>query len=225
MFKRFRCKVPMNLQKFAEGGSGDGGAAGASGADGGTSPAGAQQTPQFDYDKLASLIAGKQTVTEESVLKGYFKQQGLSKEQMDQAIASFKQQQAANQPDVAGMQNQITETQNQLTAAQAAAQAAKVETAATMMAVSLGLDAKTIPYVLKMADLSQAVGQDGKINEETLKTALNTVLEAVPALKPQADGKTGFTQIGTGGNPAQHLQQTTENQTAVPTKRWNRFNN
>lgn len=225
MFKRFRCKVPMNLQKFAEGGSGDGGAAGASGADGGTSPAGAQQTPQFDYDKLASLIAGKQTVTEESVLKGYFKQQGLSKEQMDQAIASFKQQQAANQPDVAGMQNQITETQNQLTAAQAAAQAAKIETAATMMAVSLGLDAKTIPYVLKMADLSQVVGQDGKINEETLKTALNTVLEAVPALKPQADGKTGFTQIGTGGNPAQHPQQTTANQTAVPTKRWNRFNN
>lgn len=217
MFKRFRCKVPMNLQKFAEGGSGDGGAAGASGADGGTSPAGAQQTPQFDYDKLASLIAGKQTVTEESVLKGYFKQQGLSKEQMDQAIASFKQQQAANQPDVAGMQNQLT-------AAQAAAQAAKVETAATMMAVSLGLDAKTIPYVLKMADLSQAVGQDGKINEETLKTALNTVLEAVPALKPQADGKTGFTQIGTGGNPAQHPQQTTANQTAVPTKRWNRWN-
>lgn len=225
MFKRFRCKVPMNLQKFAEGGSGDGGAAGASGADGETSPAGAQQTPQFDYDKLASLIAGKQTATEESVLKGYFKQQGLSKEQMDQAIASFKQQQAANQPDVVGMQNQITETQNQLTAAQAAAQAAKVETAATMMAVSLGLDAKTIPYVLKMADLSQAVGQDGKINEETLKTALNTVLEAVPALKPQADGKTGFTQIGTGGNPAQHPQQTTANQTAVPTKRWNRFNN
>lgn len=218
MFKRFRCKVPMNLQKFAEGGSGDGGATGASGADGGTSPAGAQQTPQFDYDKLASLIAGKQTVTEESVLKGYFKQQGLSKEQMDQAIASFKQQQAANQPDVAGMQNQLT-------AAQAAAQAAKVETAATMMAVSLGLDAKTIPYVLKMADLSQAVGQDGKINEETLKTALNTVLEDVPALKPQADGKTGFTQIGTGGNPAQHPQQTTANQTAVPTKRWNRFNN
>lgn len=218
MFKRFRCKVPMNLQKFAEGGSGDGGAAGASGADGGTSPAGAQQTPQFDYDKLASLIAGKQTATEESVLKGYFKQQGLSKEQMDQAIASFKQQQAANQPDVAGMQNQLT-------AAQAEAQAAKVETAATMMAVSLGIDAKTIPYVLKMADLSQVVGQDGKINEETLKTALNTVLEDVPALKPQADGKTGFTQIGTGGNPVQHPQQTTANQTAVPTKRWNRFNN
>lgn len=226
MFKRFRCKVPMNLQKFAEGGSGDGGGAGGSAANGGTSPAGVQQTPQFDYDKLASLIAGKQTVTEESVLKGYFKQQGLSKEQMDQAIASFKQQQAANQPDVAGMQNQITEAQAQLAASQKAVQAAQVESAATMMAVSLGIEAKTIPYILKMADLSQVMGEDGNINEESLKTAVNKVLEDVPALKPQTDGKTGFTQVGTGGNPAQHPQQTTTtNQTAVPTKRWNRFNN
>ena len=119
---------------------------------------------------------------------------------------------------------QITETQAQLVASQKAAQAAQVESAATMMAVSLGIEAKTIPYILKMADLSQVVGEDGNINEETLKTAVNKVLEDVPALKPQADGKTGFTQVGTGGNPAQHPQQTTTNQTAVPTKRWNRWN-
>nr|DAM38560.1 MAG TPA: Major head protein [Caudoviricetes sp.] len=223
MFKRFKCKLPMNLQTFAEGGTGDGSAAGSTGSKDGTPPAGSQ-TPQFDYDKLASLIAGKQTVTEETVLKDYFKQQGLSKEQMDQAIAAFKQQQAVNTPDVAGLQNQITETQNQLTAAQTAVQQAQVESAATMMAVTLGIDAKTIPYVLKMADLSQVIGQDGKINDETLKNAVNKVLEDIPALKPQADGKTGFTQIGTGGNPAQHSPQA-GNSAAVPTKRWNRFNN
>ena len=172
MFKRFKCKLPMNLQTFAEGGTGDGSAAGGAGSEGGTPTAGTP-TPQFDYDKLASLIAGKQTVTEETVLKGYFRQQGLSKEQMDQAIAAFKQQQAANTPDVVGLQNQITETQNQLTAAQAAVQQAQVESAATMMAVTLGIDAKTIPYVLKMADLSQVIGQDGKINDESLKNAVN----------------------------------------------------
>lgn len=183
-----------------------------------------QQAPTFDYDKLANLIAGKQSVTEESVLKGYFKQQGLSKEQMDQAIAAFKQQQADKQPDVAGMQNQITETQNQLTQAQAAVQKAQIESAATMTAVSLGIQAKTIPYVLKMADFSQAIGQDGKVSEEALTAAINKVLEDIPALKPQADTKSGFMQIGTGGNPQQHPQQTTANQVAVPTKRWNRFN-
>lgn len=122
-----------------------------------------------------SLIAGKQTVTEETVLKGYFKQQGLSKEQMDQAIAAFKQQQAANTPDVVGLQNQITETQNQLTAAQAAVQQAQVESAATMMAVTLGIDAKTIPYVLKMADLSQVIGQDGKINDGGLFCVIRNI--------------------------------------------------
>lgn len=183
-----------------------------------------QQAPAFDYDKLANLIAGKQSVTEESVLKGYFKQQGLSKEQMDQAIAAFKQQQADKQPDVAGMQNQITETQNQLTQAQAAVQKAQIESAATMTAVSLGIQAKTIPYVLKMADFSQAIGQDGKVSEEALTAAINKVLEDIPALKPQADTKSGFMQIGTGGNPQQHPQQTIANQAAVPTKRWNRFN-
>ena len=93
-----------------------------------------------------------------------------------------------------------------------------------MMAVALGIDAKTIPYVLKMADLSQVVGQDGKISEDSLKDAINKVLEDIPALKPQADGKTGFTQIGTGGNPARRPQQTTTNQATVPTKRWNRWN-
>lgn len=213
-------KIPMKLQIFAD----DPDSQTGSNQEPNTSQAGAGQAPQFDYDKLASLIAGKQTVTEESVLKGYFKQQGLSKEQMEQAIAAFKQQQAANQPDVAGMQNQITETQSQLTAAQAMAQQARIETSATLTAVSLGIDAKTVPYVLKMADLSQVVGQDGNISDDAVKEAINKVLEAIPALKPQPDGKTGFTQIGTGGNPAQHPQQTTANQPAVPTKRWNRWN-
>lgn len=212
-------KIPMKLQIFAEPPQ----PAEQNPANPPQAPEG-QQAPAFDYDKLANLIAGKQSVTEESVLKGYFKQQGLSKEQMEQAIAAFKQQQADKQPDVAGMQNQIAETQNQLTQAQAAVQKAQIESAATMTAVSLGIQAKTIPYVLKMADFSQVIGQDGKVSEEALTAAINKVLEDIPALKPQADAKSGFMQIGTGGNPQQQPQQTTANQAAVPTKRWNRFN-
>lgn len=191
--------IPMNLQIFAEPG-GDPAPAGTTQQQ--TQQQTQQTTPQFDYDKLAQLIAGKQTVTEESVLKGYFKQQGLSKEQMDQAIATFKQQQAANQPDVEALQQQAAQ-------AQAVAQKAQIESAATLQAIQLGLDAKTIPYVLKMADLSQVMEeQDGKINDEAMKTALNKVLEDIPALKPQAAGTTGFVQVGASG-PGQPGQQTT----------------
>lgn len=186
---------------------------------------GQQAAPAIDYGKIQQMLDGTLAAKEDTALKAYFKQQGLSQQEVEQAITAFKEQKAANQPDVVGMQNQITETQAQLAASQKAAQAAQVENAATMMAVSLGIEAKTIPYILKMADLSQVMGEDGKINEESLKTAVNKVLEDVPALKPQMDGKTGFTQVGTGGNPAQHPQQTTTtNQTAVPTKRWNRWN-
>ena len=117
--------------------------------------------------------------------------------------------------------------QAQVTQAQAAAQQAQVNSAALMASVELGIDAKTIPYVLKMVDLSQVVGQDGKINDEILKAALNKVLEDVPGLKPQAAGTTGFVQVGAASSNggAGQAQQATQTQQAVPTKRWNRFNN
>ena len=70
-------------------------------------------------------------------MKAYFKQQGLSQEEMEQAIATFKQQKAAQQPDVGAIQQQLTQ-------AQAVAQKAMIDSAATMTAVSLGIDAKTI---------------------------------------------------------------------------------
>ena len=161
----------------------------------------AQQTQELaiDYEKLAQIVQGKQSVAEDSALRGYLKQQGLSKEQMDQAIATYKQQQAANQPDVGALQTQAAQ-------AQAAAQQAQIQAAATIAAVGLGIDAKTIPYVLKMADLSQ--GEDGEINDEALKTALNKVLEDVPALKPAPAGQAGFVQVGASGGSSQ--QQTTD---------------
>lgn len=157
-----------------------------------------QQAPVIDYTKIQQMLEGTLAAKEDTALKAYFKQQGLSQEEMGQAIAAFKQQKAAQQPDVGAIQQQLTQ-------AQAIAQQAQLQSAATMVAVSLGIDAKTIPYVLKMADLGQVMGQDGKINDETLKTALNQVLEDIPALKPQAAGPTGFVQVGvaSGGQTQQ----------------------
>lgn len=177
--------------------------------------------PAIDYGKIQQMLDGTLAAKEDTALKAYFKQQGLSQQEVEQAIAAFKQQKAANTPDVGAMQNQLTQ-------AQEVAKQAQIQNAAILAAVSLGIDAKTIPYILKMADLSQAVGQDGKINEENLKAALNKVLEDVPGLKPQAAGTTGFVQVGaaSGNAGAGQAQQATQNQqTGVPAKRWNRWNN
>ena len=39
------------------------------------------------------------------------------------------------------------------------------------------MDARTIPYLLKMADLTNCLSQDGKVDDEAMKKALNQVLE------------------------------------------------
>ena len=188
------------------------GTAGASAAQQGAAPA-------IDYGKIQQMLDGTLEAKENTALKAYFKQQGLSQDEVEQAIAAFKQQKAANTPDVGAMQVQVTQ-------AQAAAQQAQINSAATMAAVSLGISATTIPYVIKLADFSQVVGQDGKINEETLKAALNKVLEDVPGLKAQTAGNTGFVQVGaaSGNTGAGQAQQATQTQASVPTKRWNRWN-
>lgn len=190
----------MNLQFFAE-------PAGGTDPGAGTTPPGtAQQTPpgtgqqaaapQIDYSKIQQMLEGTLAAKEDTALKAYFKQQGLSQQEVEQAIAAFKQQKAASQPDVNALQTQIAQ-------AQTIAQQAMLEKEATLTAISLGLDAKTIPYVLKMADLSQVMGQDGKVNDESMKNAINKVLEDIPALKPQPAGSTGFIQVGASGGSGQ----------------------
>ena len=177
------------------------------------------QSPEIDYEKLSQIIAGKQSVAEESVLKGYFKKQGLSKEEMEQAISAFKQQKAANQPDIQAIQNQAAE-------ARLEAQRAVIERDAMLLSGELGIDLKTMPYILKMADTSQAIEENGNVNQEKLKEALNKVLEDVPQLKQKQDTQqSGFRQIGVGQN--QNTQQSNsgqQEQKTVPTKRWNRWN-
>ncbi|MFQ9479430.1 hypothetical protein [Waltera sp.] len=162
-------------------------------------------TPQIDYGKIQQMLDGTLAAKEDTALKAYFKQQGLSQQEVEQAIATFKEQKAANQPNVEALQQQ---------AATAAAEArqAQIQQAATMTAVGLGISVTSIPYVLKMADFSQTVGQDGKISNEKLTEALNKVLEDIPALKPQETDTTGFLHVGTGGDPSQHTQQATVQQ-------------
>lgn len=207
-------KLPFNLQFFAE--------AGAEPQAGNQQPSGpeAQQqnqqtaTPEIDYAKIQQMLDGTLAAKEDTALKSYFRQQGLTQEEAEKAMSAFKAEKAKNTPDAAMLQSQIAQEK-------ANAQKAQVENATILAAVSLGLDAKTIPYVLKMADLSNVTDKDGKINEESVKTAINKVLEDVPQLKPAAEGNRGF-QIGGG---AQNPQQQNNTQSQVPTKRWNRFNN
>lgn len=170
--------------------------------------------PAFDYDKLASLITGKQSVTEDTVLKSYFKEQGLSADEMKEAIGAFKKQKAKNTPDFAKMQLEVESANN-------AKLTAEVNQSATLEAVKQGVDIATVPYVLKIADFSKVV-TDGKVNAEKLTEAVKKVLDDIPALKGKpAENGTGVKKIGGDGNGT---SDGTKPNSSVPTKKWNRFN-
>lgn len=168
---------------------------------------------EIDYQKLADLINGKQTVTEDTVLKNYFKQQGLSQEEVKQAIATFKEQKAKNTPNFEQMQNDLTTANN-------ARLTAEVNQLATVEAVKLGVDIAKVPYILKLADFADATA-DGKIDGEKLTSAIQKVLDEVPEFKKQNDnGTNGVHKIGGNGEGTEPRQR----QKTVPTKKWNKFN-
>lgn len=210
----------MHLQLFAEPPAGNAG----TGEQGDTGAASAQQTeppktPEIDYEKLASVIEGKKAVAEDTVLKNYFKKQGLSREEMENAIGAYKKQKQESEPNPDALQAQVVQ-------AQQLAVFSEIEKEGVLLGVEMGLDVKTIPYVMKLADTS-AVVAEGKVDADKLKEAINKVLEDVPALKSgkKEEQSHGFVQVGAGQTGSQ--TNTTGQQSAtpvIPTKRWNRFN-
>ena len=126
------------------------------------------------------------------------------------AQAQQPEQQPETQPQQPEQQTAIdlTALQSQLAAAQQlsdqyrqAAIASRISQQAALEAITLGVDVKTVPYVLKMADFSSVKpDKNGVPDTAAIQAAINKVLDDIPVLKPhQSDQSKGFQQIGAGG--------------------------
>ena len=217
-----RKTLPINLQFFAEGGDGNSDQNAGENNNVNTDVQGGshntQQSAVVDYDKIQTMLDAATAKKENAVLKSYFQQQGLSEDEVSQAIAAFKQ----NKQQQTDEQNNVNAgLKSELAVAQQMAEQAQIELAATKVAMTLGIAAKTLPYVLKMADFTKAKSNDGKISEDNIKAALEQVVKDVPALKPEKENNAGF-RIGAG---QQQGGSSDSNNVNIPQKRWNRFNN
>lgn len=142
----------------------------------------------IDYNKIQEMIDGRNAKTEDSILKSYFQKQGLSAEEMESAINTFKsQKQEKNQnqtQDNVKMQEQLVKEQQK-------ANENLIKAEAFLLATDLNVDVKTVPYLLKMADTSNCIDKDGNVNQDNLKAALNKVLDDIPGLKRTKQGTPG----------------------------------
>lgn len=154
----------------------------------------------IDYDKIQAIVDGRNAKTEDSILKSYFQQQGLSEEEMKTAIVDFKNNKAQKEKEA--NENNLN-LQNENASLKAQVLQMQINQVANQCALEIGVDAKTIPYLIKMADLTTAIDDKGAVSKDAVTTALTKVLEDLPQLKSQNTQNKGFTKIGAENNGSQ----------------------
>lgn len=185
MFKRF----PLSIQLFAEG-NGESGSTGAQG----TTPA----SQAIDYAKIEEIVNKRSESTADSVLKGYLKQQGLTGDELNQAVADFKAQKEQAQK-AAQQESENIRLENQQLKAQILN--SNIDSKLTALASAEGVQAEKVPFLLKLANREGLTNDKGEIVEEKVKASIQEVLKAFPDFKTtNTGGGNGFSQIGSSGN-------------------------
>lgn len=90
----------MNLHIFDEGGTGGDGGSGNQNGNGGAGSSGQSGNTGYTFEQAEEIANNRAKKAERAALASFYRQQGLSEEQITTAIADFKAKQKANQPDV-----------------------------------------------------------------------------------------------------------------------------
>ena len=115
-----------------------------------------------------------------------------TQEQVDSMITkAVDDYKAKNQPDISKYQQATLHAQ--------------IETKAVMTAVTMGIDAKALPYVMKLADFKDTVNKDGSVSEDKIKSAIDKVLTDMPMLK-KSEQNAGF-KLGADTNNTNQQSQ------------------
>lgn len=170
-------KYPLNIQLFAEPGN-DGG----DGGNGGNPTVINTDRSElsFDYDKLAEAIAKRNASHETAVLKGMLKEQGMTKEEVDEAVKQYKQNKANKAKEEQKRIDDILAENQRYKEAEIAKQ---VNGEASNIAKELGVREDRIETLIALCDRSKFTDDKGVINKEEMKKELETKLNTVPEFK------------------------------------------
>ena len=165
-------------------------------AQGGNSAGNTQtQTAGVDYDKIQAMIDKGTTQKENAILKSYFEQQGMSEDDVKSAIADWK---SRKQTQAQAQTDSFNKLQESNKALQERLTQELLNKQAFSDCLDLGIDKNTIPHVIKCADFTDAINENGEVNAEKVRASVEQVLKDVPAFKSSASEKQGF-RVGISG--------------------------
>ena len=148
-----------------------------------------QTTPQIDYGKIEAMINKGTQQKENAILKSFFEQQGMTEDEVKSAISSYKAEQGKKAEE---QKNAYANMQAENEQLKAQILQSNINAKATDIGLDMGVDKNAVGYLIKMADLSNAVNEKNEISEEEIKNAFEEVLKNVPALKASVNSNTGF---------------------------------
>lgn len=154
----------------------------------------APQTPNYDeiFNKLDAILDKRS----DGLAKSALKDNGIDESEIAEIVKAYrenKQTKANEQAEaLTTAQGRVTELEKQIADRD-------ISDALSTAALELGVDAKQLSYVSRLANKDGLLGDDGKPNMEKVKEAINQVLEDVPALKTPADANKGFQPVGSKG--------------------------
>ena len=167
-------KFPLNIQLFADDPTP------APNPEPSPAPVPSAQHPEIDYDKLASAIESRTSRKEEGIVKSYLKEQGLSEDEMKEALKAYKETKANKVKEEQERINKIIRENNEYKKKELMVQ---VTSEAKTIAKELNVREDRFDKLMSLCDQKDFMDDKGVINKEAIKKEMEKQLQDLPEFK------------------------------------------
>ena len=167
-------KFPLNIQLFADDPTP------APNPEPSPAPVSSAQHPEIDYDKLASAIESRTSRKEEGIVKSYLKEQGLSEDEMKEALKAYKETKANKVKEEQERINKIIRENNEYKKKELMVQ---VTSEAKTIAKELNVREDRFDKLMALCDQKDFMDDKGVINKEAIKKEMEKQLQDLPEFK------------------------------------------
>ena len=167
-------KFPLNIQLFADDPTP------APNPEPSPAPVPSAQHPEIDYDKLASAIESRTSRKEEGIVKSYLKEQGLSEDEMKEALKAYKETKANKVKEEQERINKIIRENNEYKKKELMVQ---VTSEAKTIAKELNVREDRFDKLMALCDQKDFMDDKGVINKEATKKEMEKQLQDLPEFK------------------------------------------
>lgn len=146
-----------------------------------------------NYDEIFSKLDAILEKRSDGLAKSALKDNGIEESEIADIVKAYREQKQTKANEQA---TALTDAQKTIADLQKQIADRTLDDAFSAAAIELGVDAKQVPYVSRLAVRDGVLGSDNQPDVEKVKAAINKVLEDVPALKASANANKGFVPVG-----------------------------